>query len=264
MTPAEQHVTKCRLCGQPQTGRQGLCNDCSRALTRAREGSAALRTAPTDAPRKARAIERIVLTSSVESEAVRTPARGRLLLWAAIAVVAIALVLTAAAGLSPHRTFEPKIAERATRIVPPLIEPGSEDDAADAATFTAPVPRNAAAGAESPSLPKETTRVPAMRPARSSAIASSGARSSKSDSDASRANGSSFPAPDTEPPVQQAVASAPATSSGNDAQALASALEKCSGEKFLAGVICEQKARLRYCEGKWGQDPQCTKKPRVD
>src|SRR5258705_10005529 len=181
MTPAEQHVTKCRLCGQPQRGPQGLCNDCSRALTLAREGSAALRNAPTAAPRKARAIERIVLTSPVESEAVRAPARGRLGLWAAIAVVAIALVLTAAAGLSPQRTFEPKISERATRIVPPLIDPGSEDDETDATTFTAPVPRNAAGGAESPSLPKEATRVPAMGPAQSSPIASSGARPAKSD-----------------------------------------------------------------------------------
>ncbi len=50
----------------------------------------------------------------------------------------------------------------------------------------------------------------------------------------------------------------------DDGQVLASALEKCAEEKFLAGVICEQKARLRYCEGKWGQVPQCTARPRPD
>ena len=47
-------------------------------------------------------------------------------------------------------------------------------------------------------------------------------------------------------------------------KSLTTALKKCSDEKFVAGVICEQKARLRYCEGKWGQVPQCTAKPHVD
>ena len=46
----------------------------------------------------------------------------------------------------------------------------------------------------------------------------------------------------------------------DDAKVLASALEKCGKENFLAGIICEQKAYLRYCDGKWDQVPQCTKK----
>ena len=70
--------------------------------------------------------------------------------------------------------------------------------------------------------------------------------------------------PEVEPPVQQARVNVAPSASNSDEQSLASALEKCSSEKFLAGVICEQKARLRYCEGKWGQVPQCTAKPRVD
>ena len=71
--------------------------------------------------------------------------------------------------------------------------------------------------------------------------------------------------PQAEPPVQQAHANvAPAPATVDDNQTLSTMLEKCSGEKFLAGVICEQKVRLRYCEGKWGQVPQCTKKPHVD
>jgi hypothetical protein len=70
--------------------------------------------------------------------------------------------------------------------------------------------------------------------------------------------------PDAEPPVQHASMSVAPSASSSDEQSLAGALEKCSAEKFLAGVICEQKARLRYCEGKWGQVPQCTAKPHVD
>jgi hypothetical protein len=46
----------------------------------------------------------------------------------------------------------------------------------------------------------------------------------------------------------------------DDAKVLASALNKCGKENFLAGFVCEQKAYLRYCDGKWDQVPQCTKK----
>jgi hypothetical protein len=46
----------------------------------------------------------------------------------------------------------------------------------------------------------------------------------------------------------------------DDAKVWASALEKCGKESFLAGFVCEQKAYLRYCDGKWDQVPQCTRK----
>jgi hypothetical protein len=267
MTLAALHVTKCRLCGQPQAGPEGLCSDCSRALARARQGSAALKSAPAASPRKARAVERIVLTSPVESEVVRTPARGRAVLWAVIGMVAVVLVLVGTAGLSPPRIVEPKVSERAARIVPPLHEPASEnDDPAETEALPAPQ-RKASVGDESPSSQKESTRAPVTRPARSAASALSGARpaSDAKSGDAAGANGAAAPTAEIEPPVQQAHANVAASgANGDDGQALASALERCNEEKFLAGVICEQKVRLRYCEGKWGQVPQCTAKPRVD
>jgi hypothetical protein len=268
MTPAELHVTKCRLCGQPPTGREGLCADCSRALFRAREGSAALRKAPAADSRKSRAIDRIVLTSPTVSEALRVPDRGRLVLWAVIGVVAIALVLVGTAGLSPPRTAESQVSARVARPpVSPLIEPGSENQATEDETFATPGHPKGALETESP-MPKEPARAQTTRAARS-ASSLPGARSStgnaKSSDENSGANGSTFTGADTEPPMQLARSSAaPTPSSGDDGQGLASALEKCGEEKFLAGVICEQKARLRFCEGKWGKVPQCTAKPRVD
>ncbi len=268
MTLAELHVTKCRLCGQSPTGREGLCVDCSRALLRAREGSAALRNTPAADSRKARAIDRIVLTSPTVSEALRMPDGGRLVLWAVIAVAAIALVLVGTAGLSPPRTAESKGSVRAAHPpVPPLIEPGSENPATEDETLVAPGHPKGALETES-LMPKEPTRAQTTRAARS-ANSLAGARSStgnaKSGAENSGAQGSAVTGADTEPPMQQARSSAaPTPSSGDDGQGLASALEKCSEEKFLAGVICEQKARLRFCEGKWGKVPQCTAKPRAD
>ncbi len=40
------------------------------------------------------------------------------------------------------------------------------------------------------------------------------------------------------------------------AEGLGSALAKCTGD-FFARAICEQRTRTQFCEGKWGQAPQC-------
>jgi hypothetical protein len=69
------------------------------------------------------------------------------------------------------------------------------------------------------------------------------------------------PSKAAEAPQQVARASVPQSAAPmDDAQVLAGALEKCSKENFLAGIICEQKAYLQYCDGKWDQVPKCTKK----
>ncbi len=267
MSLAALRMLKCRLCAQPSAGSEGLCRDCSRALARARRGSAVLKGASTGLPRKPRMVERIVLTSPADAENARTPARGRAVLWIVTGMVALVLVLAAMAGRLPERAVEPKVSERATRVVTPLLEPTSENLQADAAPAgAAPLPaaqRGTPVVANPLPLQKESQKSPATRPARAAA----GVRSpsnAKSADDASRVNGASAPIPEVEPPVQQARVNVAPSTASSDEQSLANALEKCSEEKFLAGVICEQKARLRYCEGKWGQVPPCTAKPRVD
>jgi hypothetical protein len=40
-------------------------------------------------------------------------------------------------------------------------------------------------------------------------------------------------------------------------QSMSDAIARCGGEGFLAAVICEQRARLQYCDGHWGQVAQC-------
>jgi hypothetical protein len=35
------------------------------------------------------------------------------------------------------------------------------------------------------------------------------------------------------------------------------ALAACSQENFIAGVLCTERVRLEYCDGFWGQVPQC-------
>jgi len=272
MSLAALRMLKCRLCSQPQAGPEGLCRDCARALTRARQGTDALKGASASAQRKPRVVERIVLTSPIDGENARAPARGRAVLWAVAGMVVLVVILAATAGRSPQHAVEPKAPERAARTVPPpLLESTNETSQMDAAQagaepLSAP-PSSTPAVIDSLPLPKEPPKAAATRPARTAASAAAAARASadaKTAGETARANATPAPMPEAAPPMQQARMNvAPSTSSG-DEQSLASALEKCSEEKFLAGVICEQKARLRYCEGKRGQVPQCTAKPRVD
>jgi hypothetical protein len=253
MTLATLHVTKCRLCGQPPAGPAGLCADCSRALARAREGSAAVRKGAGTPARRPRVVERIILTSPVDPEPARSPKKAHAALWATIGVGAVVAVLVASANLAPSHPVEIRLSERPARVVPqPLLEPGTQNEAPE---VEAPPPQKAI---EPPPTPKESAKAarvqrsaPAPRPVEAKP------------SDAGRAD--AMVSPQVEPPVQQARANiAPTPAVVDDGQSLATMLEKCNEEKFLAGVICEQKVRLRYCEGKWGQVPQCTKKPHVD
>jgi hypothetical protein len=54
------------------------------------------------------------------------------------------------------------------------------------------------------------------------------------------------------------VAAAPAPAAQPDRwQMLAEAMARCAREDFFQRFACEQRTRLRYCEGYWGQVPQC-------
>ena len=44
-------------------------------------------------------------------------------------------------------------------------------------------------------------------------------------------------------------------------QQLAAAVSRCERENVLVGLFCKERARLQYCEGHWGDAPQC---PTVD
>jgi hypothetical protein len=34
-------------------------------------------------------------------------------------------------------------------------------------------------------------------------------------------------------------------------------LRRCQSESFLARVVCDQRVRLRFCDGYWGKVAQC-------
>jgi hypothetical protein len=56
-------------------------------------------------------------------------------------------------------------------------------------------------------------------------------------------------------------AAAPATDRW---QMMAEAMAQCSPAQFFSRIACEQRTRNRYCEGYWGQVPQCPNAPTKD
>ncbi len=70
------------------------------------------------------------------------------------------------------------------------------------------------------------------------------------------------PAPEVRPepapaPVVVATAPPPAVRPPDRMQLLAQAFAQCPSDGVLARMVCEQKARVQYCDGFWGQVPSC-------
>lgn len=75
------------------------------------------------------------------------------------------------------------------------------------------------------------------------------AADSKADSDPSEGAGAPLP------PAPAAVPQEPIVP--DRWQAMLEAIARCPRDNFFTGVVCEQRVRLRYCEGHWGESPHC-------
>jgi hypothetical protein len=50
---------------------------------------------------------------------------------------------------------------------------------------------------------------------------------------------------------------AQATAGPDRRQLMAAAIARCERESFVAGFVCKERAWLQFCEGQWGEVPQC-------
>jgi len=74
-------------------------------------------------------------------------------------------------------------------------------------------------------------------------------------------------APPVAPPAAPQVAARPAVPASAIATAptpvvdrwaqFAEELHRCQAETFLSRVVCDQRVRIRYCDGYWGKVAQC-------
>ena len=266
---------KCRLCDRPTTPGTGkLCLDCTKALHRARAGSAAVRKQPAASPPfEPEAMATTSLPLTISPASLLAPGWRRHRAWAAAGLVAIGTVYFYQSEPEPRRAVDAVVVDRApassTRsqidlsvVSTPSEAPSSTAQAVAAETpATSPEPQakaeiNGAKASPSAAGTKTTSRT-ATANANKDARGSSGAYAPANDA----ATGKS-PAP-TEPETSQLSAQgsvSPTSSPTDGAQVLASAMEKCGKETFLSRFVCEQKMYMQYCEDKWDKDPRCMRK----
>jgi hypothetical protein len=238
--------TGCSICRGPVLPGLRLCGACRAALKRARHATVSEElTAPSASARRRKAS-----VARAQSSQQLAPARrnaGSKRAWTVIAAIA-AVAAGSFVALHVARPGQPvpvvpSPSALATASVAPKPAPVPETSkvraefgatvAPPVSTRVAPLPNRAATAKRAPeSLPAPTAPVQERFPA----------------------------ATETPPPMptpQAAVAEPPQDPAPDRWQRMANEAASCGSEGFLARVVCEERIRLRYCEGHWGQAERC-------
>ena len=266
----------CRLCGQPTAGPSKLCVDCDAALRRARKGSTVSGTSPR---RRADSDAGASRTIDLPPRPVRPSARfapRRLVVWAACGLIVTAGVYFGEKGLEPRLPGASALdtdgaaQQAASRLVvappsatlpPPSVRPeGPERTVEDAAPISPP---RAAAPTASPQGPgKKASMATAARTSPAPSPVAGPSRDTV-------AGGTPRKDPDPALPAGSAAADNACERAQPAADRVARALEgvgQCGGQVRgkggFAGMICEQKVRIEYCDGAWEQVPECSRPQR--
>ncbi len=259
-------MKKCLICGRASLPGAKLCADCSSARKRAfaatvtqpllaaasaRTGTRLLKPSQSVAATARRSAERALMAKAVTpSSPPIAESHGRRNVWP-IALVVAALVVTAtfAARRSfvTPKTESPVATEQAA---PASLEPVAVAPPQPAATFTA----------------KPGLAAPIADPAaKQDAAPATRGDAAKRAAARSRALPVEVVPPPAEPaPVVQTLAAAPApppaapreTPRVDPWQAMNESLARCTGGLFDR-IVCDQRVRAQYCDGQWGQVPQC-------
>ena len=237
-------VKGCRICSGPTLPGTRLCTQCKAALKRARQETVSELAPPLKRP-VPRATTRPQRAAKV-APAPRTTGR-RVSRGVAIALVTIAAVALGYVVLHLAQPTHPVASEHA--------EPAS----LPAATLSAqPVRPDPAAGAQAREGPP--VAAPAHE-AKSALPRAAPKRAVEAAPAAAPPPVDRFPAvtePAALPPVPEPAPAPRLAPPPRDRwQVMADEIAQCGRDGFLSGVICEQKIRIKYCEGYWGQAAQC-------
>ncbi len=266
---AQPPSIQCRICGRPTARGTKLCGQCVAAVKRARQvptitsqflphtGQGVI--APPQ-PRRSRSAPR---RRSAYSSWLPTKPGG----WGVVVAVTLfgaAVAVTAYFAVQeigdstvpvtmPSAVPEPGIRAR----VVPAVTSGSSSSSE---VGDVPPPASAAVIVDAPPPASAPQQSSFRRPTTANHIGKGG--SAPADVRAAGegdATGGQGDAADARPPAST-VARAPIAQEPpmpDRWDTMNAALASCSGDNFLAGVVCTERIRLRYCEGFWGQVPQC-------
>jgi hypothetical protein len=265
---------KCRICGRATARTSKLCDQCVAAVKRARQvPTIASQFLPQPVPD---------IESQARASRSRSALRRRSSRWSwlptkpgAWGVVVAVMVFGAAVGVTGYLAVQ-EIAEKAVLIAIPLAAPDSSGSRASVApadesaetsgptssfdAIVAPTSDVAPIIAEPAQQTVPPQKSVLRRPTTENRIGKGGA--APADRRAPDRIGESDQATDTAESATpaQTVARAPIPQEAPAAdrwETMNGALANCSRENFLAGVVCTERVRLQYCEGFWGQVPQC-------
>jgi len=213
-------MTHCRMCSQrlPRPGK--LCRECERELDRARlAANTVAGLAPLGPPLAPPTIEELPGNGAWTA---RLRPRAPIVAAVAFALgIAGAAVLYAAQGPAVSAQDGSVMLDRdVSHVTPRLFAPSQHPSAPAVVQVTAPEAKPAPA------------RVSAPRPAPVHVAAA--------------------------PPAEQAADATEVPRSLDRVLALSDALERCASEAFFERLACEQRARMRYCDGA-GNLPQCAR-----
>ncbi len=255
---AREARTTCRICGQPALPAVRLCAQCKAALKRVRYDTVS-QAMPT--PRRSRGGERSRTPVRTADDVVTSaPRRNGVVSWRGMR---IPLVLGAMAAIVGSGGYF--IVRQIHAATPPesvaVIGTAAVERNADTPRNPAPAsPLTAQTSAANPATAPQASDITAPGEDAKPVVAKprSAPRSVKAPV---AAVGPPAPEPSLEPPpapVVVAVAPAPPAPRPLDRmQLLAQAFAQCPQESLLPRMICEQRARIQYCDGYWGRSSLC-------
>jgi len=283
LVAAESLSVKCRICGRHALRGAKLCAQCKAALKRARQ-------VPTVVSQfLPLSVSGLVSNRRDGGRRRASPARRALWFavptvpgtWGACAAIVIFGMAVAVTGYFAVQEIDDN-PDRVGNIAIGFHEPVADPHSARASeTAETPVSRppaetnetapDAYAGAAraltpAPVAPKPYSRIAvadwkAARPG----LPSSDARPQTPSGESEAPQGLAGEAGGSAPMATVASAAiADAPSVPDRWQAMNAELARCSRENFIAGVLCDQRTRWQYCEGYWGQVPQCRAAIRLD
>ena len=213
-------------------------------------------------------------TPAASASAIGSPLRVRLLPIGALAVVvalgALAVYQLVDSGSAPESAVSPRIGPAPVPDPVRILETG---DAAPPAVAEAPAVRSREPAAVPP--PPSLAQTPAPERWRTEPDASRRAdapRAARPVPPAAAAPSQEAASPVASAPVKPApaatpvnpaaeiapVASSPApVAAANRWERMDAALDECARQGLFGRVICNEKVKLEYCAGQWGQSPRC-------
>lgn len=274
---AARPSAKCRICGHKTARGSRLCSQCGAAVKRARQVPTVMsQFMPVALSGYGSAGGAVAHHQTVRfRNAAPRPAPTRTIGWGAlIAFAAFVFAVCVTAYFAALEIEDSPVPAAMPAVVPPVADKASAPalgmsvpPALPSEPTAEPAHADMRPGAEASSLRHESGPATARRTAATNGApinamptipAGLSMTASDSNADTNPSEGAGAPLP----PAPAAVPQEPIVP--DRWQSMQEDIARCPRENFFTGALCEQRVRLRYCDGYWGSVPHCWGGVRLD